>query len=110
MATASTQILLVRVLEAAARAFGMLVFTVVGLWLSNRAVPSNWSQLLVLYAAFVPVALIYGWLTDRNGPGIIPPPPFREPKLLLIAIGVAAIAAFYLSSKGSLDAALYGSS
>src|SRR5262245_61862350 len=101
------QVIVLRLIEAASRAFGMLAFAVVALWLTNRAFPSDWLLLLVLGAAFIPVALLYGWLTDRGVPGIVPPPPFRLPKLLLIAVGVAALVAFYLSRKASLDAALY---
>jgi hypothetical protein len=85
----------------------MLVFAVVALWLTNRAFPSNWLLLLVLGAASIPIAILYGWLTDRDAPGIFPSPPFRLPKLLLIAVGVAALVGLYLSGKETLDAALY---
>jgi hypothetical protein len=85
----------------------MLAFVVVALWLDNRSFPSQWSRLLLLYVACIPVSLIYGWLTDTRSPSVVPPPPFRLPKLVVVAIGVVIATAWYLLHKASVDAMFY---
>jgi hypothetical protein len=96
-----------RLIESAARAFGMLVFVVVSLWLTHSAFPRNWPLLAVIYVAFIPVALLYGWLTNsRPVPGT-GSTSRRVPPLLVIGIG-AAIAVFtYALFATAIDAAFY---
>jgi hypothetical protein len=96
-----------RLIESAARAFGMLVFVVVSLWLTHSAFPRNWLLLGAMYVAFIPVALLYGWLTDpRPVPGT-GSTSSRVPPLFVIAVG-AAIAIFgYALFASVIDAAFY---
>ena len=57
-------------IELFMRAWVMLAYIVGWVWSSNRAFPSNWLALGVLFVALIPVALFYRWLTDpRPNPG-----------------------------------------
>ncbi len=85
----------------------MLAFVVVSLWLMNRTFPRNWLLLGALFVAFIPVALLYGWLTAPraiDSAGSMRP---RVPPLLVVGIG-AAIAIFgYALFASAVNAAFY---
>lgn len=91
-----------RLVEALARAFGMLVFVTAYLLIAHREFPKNWFALLVVYAVCVPVAAAYRWLSDA-------PPPggnarrWRVPKLLLVAIGAALAISGYTLFTAQVD-------
>jgi hypothetical protein len=96
-----------RLVESLARAFGMLVFITVSLWLVHKEFPKNLLLLIVLYFALIPVALSYGWMTARRpSPGTNLSRP-RLPPLLVIGVG-AAIAIFgYALFRSEVYAAFY---
>jgi hypothetical protein len=51
----------------------MLVFVAGYLWLLHKSFPGNWLLLALLYVVFIPVAWVYGWLTDpRPMPRAVP--------------------------------------
>ena len=85
----------------------MLVFVTLSLWFTHSAFPRNWLLLCAMYVAFIPVALLYGWLTDpRPVPGT-GSASRRVPPLLLVGVG-AAIAIFgYAMFASEIDAAFY---
>ena len=81
------EVMLPHAIEASSRAFGMLVFIVIWLWKSNRAFPSNWLVLGALFAALIPVALLYAWLTDPHSKAAEAQRFFPVPKLVVIGAG-----------------------
>src|SRR5688572_7745439 len=96
-----------RLIESAARAFGALVFVTVSLWLMHSAFPRNWLLLAALYIAFIPLALLYGWLTDpRSVPGTTVARP-RLPPLLVVGVGAAIAILGYALFSSSVEAAFY---
>jgi uncharacterized membrane protein len=99
-----------RLIESTARAFGMLVFIVVSLWLTNSAFPRNWLLLAALYVALIPVALLYGWLTAlRTIEGSASTRP-RLPPLLVVGVGAAIAIVGYLLFASEINAAFYPAS
>ena len=85
----------------------MLVFVVVSLWLMHSAFPRNWLLLAGMYVAFIPVALLYSWLTDpRPAPSADSTKP-RLPPLLVVGVGVAIAIIGYAVFSSAIDAALY---
>ena len=67
----------------------MLVFITVSLWLVHKEFPKNLLLLIVLFFALIPVAYVYGWLTD---PRLIQGTNLsrrRMPPLLVVGIGAA---------------------
>jgi hypothetical protein len=75
------------VIEAASRAFGMLVFIIAWLWSSHRAFPSNWLALGLLFVALIPVAMLYAWLTDPRSKMAAANRFFPVPKLVVTGAG-----------------------
>jgi hypothetical protein len=85
----------------------MLVFVVVWLSLMHRAPPRNWLLLGVLYIAFIPVALLYGWLADpRPVPGA-DSTRSRLPPLLVVGVGAVIAIVGYEIFSSVIDAAFY---
>jgi hypothetical protein len=96
-----------QLIESAARAFGMLSFVVVFLWLTHSAFPRNALLLVALYVAFIPVASLYGWLTDPRpvpGAGSMKP---RVPPLLAVGVGAAIAIVGYQLFSSAIVAAFY---
>lgn len=85
----------------------MLVFVTLYLWYARREFPDNWSVLVILYVALVPLAALYGWLTDaRSVEGSDSPQP-RVPKLLLIGIGAAIVICASMLFSQQIDTVFY---
>ena len=95
-----------RLVEAFARAFGMLVFVTAYLLIAHRAFPKNWLALVLVYALCVPVAATYGWLSDGPPPGENARR-WRVPKLLLVAIGAALAISGYILFTAEVDSFFY---
>jgi hypothetical protein len=96
-----------RLIESAARAFGMLVSVVISLSLMHGAFPRNWLLLAALYVAFIPVALLYGWLVAPRtieGTGSAKP---RVPPLLVVGVGTAIAIFSDALCSSVIDAAFY---
>lgn len=99
--------MLARAIEASSRAFGMLTFIVTWLWSSNRAFPSNWAVLGILFIALVPVAFLYRWLTDsrpKSGTARLLLP---VSKLVVIGIGATIAILVYISHDTQIDSMFY---
>jgi hypothetical protein len=95
-------------IEAFARAFGMLVFSVVLLWYAHRVFPSNWMALIALYFLCAPLAAIYGWLVGPQSNPVASPRPFRVPGLLLIGIAVVTLFVVHAMYETEIKKVFYG--
>jgi hypothetical protein len=96
-----------RLIESAARAFGMLAFVVVSLWLTHGKFPRNWLLLGCMYLTFIPVALLYGWLTDPRPAPDMGSTSRRISPLLVIGVGAAIAICGYSMFAPAIDAAFY---
>jgi hypothetical protein len=96
-----------RIIEAFARAFGILGFVTVFLWLSHQGFPQAWTLLALLYFTCVPITFVYGYLTDPPQSPEVNSRRLRFPKLLLIGIGVAIFAVGYALYGAKIEAAFY---
>ena len=99
--------MLAHVVEAFARAFAMLTSIVMWLWSANRAFPSNWWVLGILYVALIPVALLYRRLTEYQPKPGVPQRFFPVPKLVVIGIGATIAIIAYITYDTQIDTVLY---
>lgn len=97
-----------RLIDAFARAFGMLVFVVVSLWFAHQAFPRNWSAVAVLYLLCVPFAAVYDWLVGSQPDEGEPSRRQRVPGLLLIGLAVAVAVVGYAAFRAEIDGIFYG--
>jgi hypothetical protein len=85
----------------------MLVFVAVLLSLLHSAFPRNWLLLAAMYLAFIPVALLHGWLTDpRPVPGT-GSTRRRLPPLLVVGVGATIAIVGYTLFAPAIYAAFY---
>ena len=95
-------------IDAFARAFGMLVFAVAFIWFSHQSFPKNWLALTALYFLCVPFAAVYGWLAGPQSDQAACSSRRRVPGLLLIGIAVAMAAVGYAAFRTEIDGIFYG--
>ena len=101
------EVMLPHALIAASRAIQVFAYIVLWLWLSNRAFPSNWFALGILFVALIPVALLYRWLTEhRSKPGAAQYF-FPVPKYVAIAVGTIIALIGYFTHQTAINSWLY---
>ena len=99
--------MLKHILKAALRALHILAYIVLWLWMVNRAIPSNWLALGILYAALLPVALLYRWLTDPRANPHATQLFLPVPKPVVIAIGATIALLGFLRYDSAIASVLY---
>lgn len=89
------------------RALHVFAYLISWLCLANRAVPSNWLVLGILFVALIPVAFLYGWLTSPRESAGVAGLIFPVPKPAAVSIGVAIAILVYLKYDATIDSALF---
>lgn len=96
------------IIDAFARAFGVVIFIVMFLWIGRRAFPSNWVALVSTYLACVPLAALYGWLVGPQSDQVAHSAKRGVSGLLVIGITVAMAIVAYMLFQAKIDGIFFG--